>query len=178
MDPIVTECEECGGSRFSKEALSKTWKGKSILDVLSLTFSEAEEFFENPKVTRKIKSLNEVGLSYLTLGQPMSTLSGGEHQRIKLAVSLSKKGSIYILDEPTTGLHPKDIRKLMELLRKLVKKGNSVIVIEHNVSVMKDSDYIIDVGPDGGTMGGRIVFTGTPYEMLFADTITAKYIRA
>jgi len=178
MDPIVTTCEECGGARYSREALALRWRGKNILDVLALTAQEALEFFDSPRITKKLRAMNEVGLSYMTLGQPMSTLSGGERQRIKLAVSLGKRGSIYLLDEPTTGLHPSDTGRLMELFRALVKKGNSVILIEHNTEVMKMSDYIIDIGPDGGKNGGEVVFAGTPREMVErSDTITAKCLR-
>ncbi len=177
MDPIVTTCEECGGKRYSAEALSYTYKDKTILDVLSMTAQEAEQFFDNIKIQKKIRAMNEVGLSYLTLGQPMSTLSGGERQRIKLADSLSKKGSIYLLDEPTTGLHPTDTDNLMQLFRSLLKKGNSVIIIEHNLEVMKMADYILDIGPDGGKNGGQVVFSGTPREMLSASTITAQCLQ-
>ena len=140
---------------------------------------EAYEFFKgNGKISKKLKAMLEVGLPYLSLGQPLSTLSGGERQRVKLAKDLDKKGNIYILDEPTTGLHASDIKSIMELLEKLVKRGNTVIVIEHNLDVMKQADYIIDIGPDGGSGGGEVVFAGTPRQMLeSADTITARYLR-
>jgi len=178
MDPIVTTCEECEGRRFSQTALSYRLRGKDITEVSAMTVQEALAFFDNPKILRRLRDMETVGLSYLTLGQPMSTLSGGERQRIKLAESLSKKGSVYLLDEPTTGLHPSDIEKLMQLYRKLVKKGNSVIIIEHNTEVMCSADYIIDVGPDGGKNGGEVVFHGTPQEMVdHSDTITAKCLR-
>ena len=179
MDPVVTVCESCGGARYSAEALSYLYKGKSILDVLSMTAAEAEDFFDDKKILKSVRALREVGLSYMTLGQPLSTLSGGERQRLKLAKSLYKKGSIYILDEPTTGLHPSDCEKLMELFERFAARGNSVIIIEHNLDVMKRADYIIDVGPDGGKFGGSVVFAGTPAEMLkSSDTITAKCLRA
>ena len=179
MDPVTTVCEACGGKRYSKEALSYRYKGKNIVEILEMTAEEAYEFFcDNKKISKVLSAMMEVGLSYLSLGQPMSTLSGGERQRVKLAKELDKKGNIYVLDEPTTGLHASDVQNIMELLDRLVDKGNSVIVIEHNIDVMKLADRIIDVGPDGGTAGGEIVFAGTPYEMIQnAQTITADYLR-
>lgn len=179
MDPVTTVCEVCEGSRYSEEALSYRLKGKNILDILNMTAEEAAEFFrENKKIHKQLRAMIEVGLSYLTLGQPLSTLSGGERQRVKLAKYLDKKGNIYLLDEPTTGLHASDVKNIMRLLDGFVKRGSTVIVIEHNLDVMKQADHIIDVGPDGGTAGGRVVFTGTPQEMAdSADTITARYLR-
>lgn len=178
MDPIVTECEVCEGTRYSKEALRCMYRGKNIIEVLNMTASEAIEFFENSRITKALKAMQEVGLSYLTLGQPTSTLSGGERQRLKLAKYINKKGTIYLLDEPTTGLHPSDIEKLLKLFDKFVNKGNTVLIIEHNLDVIKQADYVIDVGPDGGKCGGEVVFTGTPQEMLEkADTITADCLR-
>ena len=179
MDPVTTVCEACNGQRYSGEALSYRYKGKNIVDILSLSAAEAYEFFaDNRKLRRALGAMLEVGLPYLSLGQPLSTLSGGERQRVKLAKDLDKRGSIYVLDEPTTGLHAADIQKIMALLDSLVERGNTVIVIEHNLDVMKQADYIIDVGPDGGTAGGEIVFTGTPREMAeSAKTITADYLR-
>lgn len=179
MDPVTTVCENCEGERYSKEAMSYKYKGKNIVEVLDLTAEEALEFFaENRKISKQLKAMNEVGLSYLSLGQPLSTLSGGERQRIKLAKNITSKGNIYVLDEPTTGLHASDVTKIMDLLDNLVRKGNTVIVIEHNKDVMKCADYIIDIGPDGGSNGGEIVFTGTPEEMIDkSDTITARYLR-
>lgn len=179
MDPVVTVCEECEGKRYSKEALSYQYKGKNIEEILSLSAAEAYDFFgEHKKISKYMKALMTVGLSYLSLGQPTSTLSGGERQRLKLAKYLDKKGNIYVLDEPTTGLHASDVGKIMELLVELVKKGNTVIVIEHNIDVMKQADYIIDIGPDGGSAGGEVVFTGTVEEMVEqSDSITAEYIR-
>lgn len=179
MDPVTTECEACGGKRYSEEALSHTYKGKMITEVLEMCVEDAVEFFaEHVKIRKQLDALMETGLPYLALGQPLSTLSGGERQRVKLAKELRKKGNIYVLDEPTTGLHASDIKKVMELLDHLIARGNSVIVIEHNTDVMKMADYLIDVGPDGGTGGGEVVFTGTPQEMYDqAETITARYLR-
>jgi len=179
MDPIVTTCEACNGERYSRLALSYLHKGKNISEILKMSAEEALEFFDDqPKIKKYLKTICEVGLSYLSLGQPLSTLSGGERQRIKLAKYLDKKGNIYVLDEPTTGLHVSDIENIMELLNKLVDKGNSVIVIEHNLDVMKKADYIIDIGPDGGKFGGQVVYKGMVKEMVEnADTITAKCLR-
>ena len=149
------------------------------MEILSLSAESACEFFaDNRKLRKALGAMLEVGLPYLSLGQPLSTLSGGERQRVKLAKDLYKQGNIYVLDEPTTGLHASDVRKVMELLDRLVEQGNTVIVIEHNPDVMKQADYLIDVGPDGGSAGGQIVFTGTPAEMVaHAQTITAEYLR-
>ena len=144
-----------------------------------MSAGEAEDFFSDcPKIRKSLHAMVEVGLSYLSLGQPLSTLSGGERQRVKLAKHLDQKGNIFVLDEPTTGLHASDIQTIMKLLDGFVQRGNTVIVIEHNMDVVKLADYVIDVGPDGGSMGGEVVFTGTPQEMVeHADTITAKYLR-
>lgn len=179
MDPVTTVCECCEGKRYSAEALEAFYKGKNIVDILEMTAEEALIFFkDNNKIAKQLKAMVEVGLAYLSLGQPVSTLSGGERQRLKLAKYLDKKGNIYVLDEPTTGLHASDIKSIMQLLESFVEKGNTVIVIEHNQDVMKQADYLIDVGPDGGSAGGEIVFTGTPQEMVDqAETITAKYLR-
>ena len=179
MEPVTTVCEYCNGSRYSDEALKYLYKGKTIVDVLEMSVEEAVSFFEsNKKIKEKLMALMEVGLPYISLGQPLSTFSGGERQRVKLAQNIKKKGNIYILDEPTTGLHVADIEKVVDILESIVERGNTVIVIEHNTDVMKLADYIIDVGPDGGTKGGEIVFTGTPKEMYEnANTITAKYLR-
>lgn len=179
MDPVATVCEACEGKRYSKEVLGKTYHGKNIVEILEMSVEEAREFFaEDRKIRKQLDALLETGLPYLSLGQPLSTLSGGERQRVKLAKELGRKGSVFVLDEPTTGLHAADIQKIMQLLEGFVERGNTVIVIEHNTDVMKMADYIIDVGPDGGTSGGEIVFTGTPQEMIdHADTITAKYLR-
>ena len=180
MDPVTTVCEACEGSRYSQEALSYRYQGKSIVEILRMSAEEALDFFRDiPKIRKALQAMVEVGLPYLSLGQPLSTLSGGERQRVKLAKYLDKKkGNIYVLDEPTTGLHASDVRKIMELLDSFVRRGNTVIVIEHNLDVMKQADYLIDVGPDGGTAGGEIVFTGTPREMAeHGRTITAEYLR-
>lgn len=179
MDPVTTVCEECEGTRYSKEALKYCYHGKNIIDILNMSVEDAYEFFkDNRKISRHLRALMEVGLPYLSLGQPLSTLSGGERQRVKLAKDIDGKGNIYILDEPTTGLHASDIKSIMQLLESLVERKNTVIVIEHNLDVMKQADYIIDIGPDGGTMGGEVVFAGTPQEMIdTSDTITARYLR-
>ena len=179
MDPVTTACEACGGSRYSEEALSYSYRGKNIVDILDMNAEEAKEFFSDcPKIRKAVHAMVEVGLSYLSLGQPLSTLSGGERQRVKLAKYLDKKGNVYVLDEPTTGLHASDVRTIMKLLDNFVKRGNTVIVIEHNMDVVKLADYVIDIGPDGGTSGGEVVFTGTPSEMAeHGKTITAEYLR-
>ena len=179
MDPVTTVCEACGGRRYSAEALSHRYRGLNIEQILELSAGEAFDFFQdNRKLRRALGAMLEVGLPYLSLGQPLSTLSGGERQRVKLAKHLDEKGNIYVLDEPTTGLHASDVTRVMDLLDGLVDRGNTVIVIEHNLDVMKQADWLIDVGPDGGTAGGEIVFTGTPQDMAaHADTITAEYLR-
>lgn len=179
MDPIVTECEACGGLRYSREALSCTYKGKNIVELLNLTASQAMEVFEDSKIRKHLKMMQQAGLSYLTLGQPLSTLSGGERQRLKLAKNLGKKGSLIIMDEPTTGLHMSDIQNLLKLFDMIVSRGNTLIVIEHNLEVIKQADWIIDIGPDGGKNGGEVVFAGTPAQMLQdAETLTADSLRA
>ncbi|WP_310993030.1 excinuclease ABC subunit UvrA [Aequorivita marina] len=169
LPDVNVECETCQGKRFNRETLEIRYKGKSIYDVLAMTINEADEFFENiPKIHRKIKTIKDVGLGYITLGQQSTTLSGGEAQRIKLATELSKRdtgNTFYILDEPTTGLHFEDIRVLMLVLNKLVNKGNTVLIIEHNLDVIKTVDYIIDIGPEGGKNGGKIMALGTPEEI-------------
>ncbi|MBP5305464.1 MAG: AAA family ATPase, partial [Lachnospiraceae bacterium] len=162
-------CEVCGGKRYNRETLDVHYKGKNIYDVLNMTVEEAVEFFKNvPSIRRKIETLNDVGLGYIKLGQPSTELSGGEAQRIKLATELSRKSTgktIYILDEPTTGLHFADVHKLVEILKKLSEGGNTVVVIEHNLDVIKTADYIIDLGPEGGDRGGTIIAKGTPEEV-------------
>ena len=179
MDPVVTVCEDCNGSRYSTQALSYQYHGKNIVDILNMSAEEALVFFKDSrKIHKQLEAMVDVGLSYLSLGQPLSTLSGGERQRVKLAKYMDKKGNIYMLDEPTTGLHASDIKNIMKLLESFVKLGNTVIVIEHNLDVIKQADYIIDIGPDGGTSGGQVVFTGTPREMVDnSQTITAQYLR-
>lgn len=178
MDPVTTKCEYCDGTRYSDEALECKYKGKNIVDVLNMSVEDAAVFFEdNVKIKKYLDALLETGLPYLSLGQPLSTLSGGERQRVKLAKELNKKGNVYVLDEPTTGLHASDVKNIMALLDDIIERGNTVIVIEHNTDVMKMADYIIDIGPDGGTAGGEVVFTGTPLEMRQnGRTITAEYI--
>ena len=179
MDPVVTECEACGGVRYNEEALACTYKGKNIVELLALTASQALEVFEDVKIRKRLKVMQQVGLSYLTLGQPLSTLSGGERQRIKLAKNLGKKGSIIVMDEPTTGLHMSDIQNLLKLFDLIVSRGNTLVVIEHNLDVMKQADWIIDIGPDGGNCGGEVVFTGTPADMIKSGTtLTADSLRA
>lgn len=179
MDPVVTVCEACNGKRYHEEALAYEYHEKNIVDILNMTAEEAYEFFrDNKKIRKQLHAMIEVGLSYLSLGQPLSTLSGGERQRLKLAKYLDKKGNIYVLDEPTTGLHASDVKTIMKLFDGFVKRGNTVIIIEHNLDVMKQADYIIDVGPDGGTAGGEIVFAGTPREMVEnSNTITAQFLK-
>ena len=179
MDPIVTECEVCGGVRYNKEALACNYKGKNIVELLGLTALQAMDVFENAKICRHLKVMQQVGLSYLTLGQPLSTLSGGERQRIKLAKNLGKKGSIIVMDEPTTGLHMSDIQNLLKLFDMIVSRGNTLVVIEHNLDVMKQADWMIDIGPDGGKNGGELVFAGTTTDMMqSAKTLTADSLRA
>jgi excinuclease ABC subunit A len=169
LPDVQVHCERCQGRRYNRETLEVLYKGKSISDVLDMTIQEAAVFFEPiPSIYRRIKTLQDVGLGYITLGQQATTLSGGEAQRVKLAEELSKKDTgrtIYILDEPTTGLHFDDIRQLLMVLNQLVEKGNTVIVIEHNLDVIKMADYIVDVGPEGGFRGGTIVAQGTPEEV-------------
>ena len=179
MDPVTTTCEHCGGKRYSDEAVSYRYRGKSIVEVLDMSVEDALEFFRDvPRIRRPLEALMETGVPYLSLGQPLSTLSGGERQRVKLARELRGKGNIYVLDEPTTGLHASDIQSLMRLLESIVERGNTVVLIEHNTDVMKMADYIIDVGPDGGSAGGEIVYTGTPADMIaHAHTITAEFLR-
>jgi excinuclease ABC subunit A len=182
LPDIQVPCEACHGKRYNRETLEVRYKGKSIADVLDMTINQAVEFFENvPDILRKIKTIQDVGLGYIKLGQPSTTLSGGESQRIKLATELSKKDTgqtLYILDEPTTGLHFEDIRILMQVLRKLVARGNTVIVIEHNLDVIRQADWIIDMGPEGGRKGGQILTVGTPAEVAQSDKgYTPKYLK-
>jgi excinuclease ABC subunit A len=166
LPDVMVPCEVCHGKRYNRETLEVRFKGKSIADILDMTINQAVEFFENvPNILPKIKTLQDVGLGYIKLGQSSTTLSGGESQRVKLATELSKKDTgktLYILDEPTTGLHFEDIRILMDVLQKLVDRGNTVIIIEHNMDVIKLADYIIDMGPEGGREGGKILSVGTP----------------
>ena len=183
LPDVYVPCEVCGGKRYNRETLEVKYKGKTIYDVLNMTVEEALEFFEHvPSIRRKMETLNDVGLSYIRLGQPSTTLSGGEAQRIKLATELSRRSTgktVYILDEPTTGLHFADVHKLTEILRRLSGDGNTVIVIEHNLDVIKTADYIIDIGPEGGDKGGTVVASGTPEEIAANEkSYTGKYIAA
>ena len=180
LPDVLVPCEECHGKRYNRETLEVRYKGKSISDVLEMTVNQAVEFFANvPVILKKIKVLQDIGLGYLKLGQPSSTLSGGENQRVKLATELAKKDTgrtVFILDEPTTGLHFEDIRVLLKVINKLVDKGNTMVVIEHNMDVIKSADYIIDLGPGGGRDGGTIVATGTPEEIIKIKTPTTEYL--
>ena len=185
LPDVYVPCEVCGGKRYNRETLEVKYKGKSIYDVLNMTVEEAMKFFEHiPTIKRKIETLYDVGLSYIRLGQPSTELSGGEAQRIKLATELSKRSTgktIYILDEPTTGLHFADVHKLIEILHRLAEGGNTVVVIEHNLDVIKTADYIIDIGPEGGDKGGTIVAVGTPEEVSqnpksYTGQYVAKYL--
>ena len=181
LPDVYVPCEVCGGKRYNRETLEVKYKGKNIFDVLDMTVEEAVTFFENvPSIRRKVETLYDVGLSYIKLGQPSTTLSGGEAQRIKLATELSKRSTgktIYILDEPTTGLHFADVHKLVEILHRLADGGNTVIVIEHNLDVIKTADYIIDMGPEGGDGGGTVIAEGTPEKVADCkDSYTGYYI--
>ncbi|RAY12589.1 excinuclease ABC subunit UvrA [Actinomadura craniellae] len=178
MDPVTTVCEVCEGRRYRDEVLRYKLDGKNVVEILALTVEEALEYFSNPTILQRLAPLHEVGLGYLTLGRPLSMLSGGERQRIKLAHRLHEQGSVYVFDEPTTGLHMADIDTLLALLDRLVDSGNSVIVVEHDLDVIKHADWIIDLGPDAGEQGGEIVFAGTPTEMArTCDSHTAEYLR-
>ncbi|MFG5858441.1 excinuclease ABC subunit UvrA, partial [Dysgonomonas sp. Shenzhen-Wh21] len=182
LPDVYVQCEECHGKRYNRETLEVRFKGKSIADVLDMTINMAVEFFENvPNILHKIKVLQEVGLGYLKLGQPSTTLSGGESQRVKLATELARTdtgNTIYILDEPTTGLHFEDIRVLLGVLNKLVDRGNTIIVIEHNQDIIKSADYIIDMGPDGGIGGGTVVGYGKPEDIVKkGNSFTSEYLR-
>lgn len=182
LPDIYIPCEVCHGKRYNRDTLDVKYKGKNIADVLDMTVEEALHFFEPlPNIRRKIETLYDVGLSYIKLGQPSTTLSGGEAQRIKLATELSKRSTgktCYVLDEPTTGLHFADVHKLIEILRRLTEGGNTVVVIEHNLDVIKTADYIIDIGPEGGDKGGTIVATGTPEEVAGNEaSYTGQYIK-
>jgi len=182
LPDVYVPCEVCGGRRYNRETLEVTYKGKNIFDVLDMTVAEACKFFENvPSILRKIETLNEVGLGYIRLGQPSTTLSGGEAQRVKLATELSRRSTgktIYILDEPTTGLHFADVHKLVEILHRLSQGGNTVVVIEHNLEVVKTADYIIDIGQEGGDKGGTVVVAGTPEEVVQCEnSYTGQYLK-
>ena len=176
-EPVVVTCEECGGHRYNPTALSYCYKGMNIEQVMGLTIAQAYDFFENKKIQKLLQSMIDVGLDYLTLGQPTSTLSGGEVQRVKLASELHKQGRIYVLDEPSTGLHTNDIESLLALLRKLVDNGNTVVMVEHRMELISQADWIIDMGPEGGTGGGEVIFEGTPEQILqCGESKTGKYL--
>ena len=182
LPDIYVPCDVCAGKRYNRETLDIKFKGKNIYDVLEMTVEEGLKFFENiPNVYRKLKTLFDVGLGYIKIGQSSTTLSGGESQRVKLATELSRRSTgktIYILDEPTTGLHTADVHKLIDVLRRLVSSGNTVVVIEHNLDIIKTADYIIDLGPDGGDNGGRIVVCGTPEQVMACpSSYTGEYLK-
>ena len=182
LPDVYVTCDECKGKRYNRETLEVKYKGKSIADVLEMTVDEAIAFFDAvPSVRDKLKLLQAVGLGYVRLGQSATTLSGGEAQRVKLSKELSRRATgktLYILDEPTTGLHFEDVSKLLDVLHKLVEQGNTVVVIEHNLEVIKTADYIIDLGPEGGDDGGNVVATGTPEQIAECkDSFTGKYLK-
>ncbi|MET9103911.1 excinuclease ABC subunit UvrA [Streptomyces antibioticus] len=179
LETLKSVCEVCRGRRFSEDVLGHRLRGRSISDVLEMTAAEAADFFTEPKLRPVLHALNDVGLDYLRLGQPLSTLSGGECQRLKLATDLHRVGSVYVMDEPTTGLHMSDVQRLLGIVERLVDQGNTVIVIEHNLDVVRSADWIIDLGPEGGSGGGHVLFEGTPADLLKAtDSHTAAYLRA
>ena len=182
LPDVYVPCEVCKGRRYNRETLEVYYKNKNIYDVLEMTVDEALPFFESlPKLRKKLQTLSEVGLGYVKLGQPATTLSGGEAQRVKLATELSRRATgrtMYILDEPTTGLHAADVHKLTDVLNRLADGGNTIVVIEHNLDVIKTADYIIDLGPEGGDGGGEIVCTGTPEEVAACErSYTGQYLK-
>ncbi len=182
LPDVYVQCDVCKGKRYNRETLEVKYKGKNISEVLNLTVEEGLSFFENiPKIKRKLETLSDVGLSYIRLGQPSTQLSGGEAQRIKLATELSKRSTgktLYILDEPTTGLHMADVEHLIKVLDRLVDAGNTVIVIEHNLDIIKCADHIVDLGPDGGDRGGKIVVEGTPEKVAkHKKSYTGEFLR-
>ena len=178
LDAVHTKCDECEGKRYNKKALSYRLRGKNIAEVLDMTVLEAMDFFSaDKKTTRLLSLLDRVGLGYLKLGQTLSNLSGGESQRLKIAKELRKEGNIYIMDEPTTGLHMSDIANFIKIIDGLVDAGNTVVVIEHNLDVIRHADWVIDLGPEGGKNGGQLIFTGTPEELKSCpESITGRYI--
>ncbi len=181
LPDVYVTCETCGGKRYNRETLEVTYRGKSIADVLEMTVEEAAQFFAAvPAIAGKLETLNRVGLSYIKVGQQATTLSGGEAQRVKLAKELSRRATgrtLYILDEPTTGLHFEDVKTLLDVLHDLVDAGNSIVVIEHNLDVIKTADWILDLGPEGGSGGGRLVAEGTPEEVAaIADSHTGRFL--
>ena len=182
LPDVYVECETCNGLRYNREALEILYRGYNVADVLAMSVDRAAEVFGSiPNIARRLESLQRVGLGYLTLGQPATTLSGGEAQRVKLATELAKRSTgktLYILDEPTTGLHFDDVRRLVDVLHKLVDAGNTVVVIEHNLDVIKSTDWIVDLGPDGGEGGGRIVAEGQPEHIAATDTYTGRFLSA
>jgi excinuclease ABC subunit A len=182
LPDIYVPCEVCKGARYNRETMEVKYKGKSIAEVLNMTVEEAVSFFENvPRIRNKVKTMLDVGLGYIKLGQSSTTLSGGEAQRVKLATELSRRSTgktLYVLDEPTTGLHTHDVAKLLDILNRLADNGNTILVIEHNLDVIKTADYIIDMGPEGGDGGGMVVATGTPEEVAKCDvSYTAEFLR-
>ena len=178
-EPVSVPCEECRGHRYNPKALSYCYKGMNIEQAMGLTIGQAYDFFDDSKICRLLQSLLDVGLDYLTLGQPTSTLSGGEVQRVKLASELHRQGQVYVLDEPSTGLHSKDIEKLLALLRKLVDNDNTVVMVEHRPELIAQADWVIDMGPGGGSGGGTVVFEGTPEQLLCSErSKTGKYLRS
>jgi excinuclease ABC subunit A len=182
LPDVYIHCTECNGKRYNRETLEVKYKGKSISDVLEMTINNAVEFFTNvPSIYQKIKTLQDVGLGYIKLGQQSTTLSGGEAQRVKLATELARRDTgktLYILDEPTTGLHFEDVRVLLDVLNKLVDRGNTIIVIEHNLDVVKMADYVIDLGKEGGRAGGDILFSGSPEDLVNCpDSYTGKFLK-
>jgi uvrABC system protein A len=182
LPDVYVQCDECHGKRYNREALEIKYKDKTIADVLDMTIDQAAEFFDSvPNIARKLQTLVEVGLGYIKLGQPATTFSGGEAQRIKLATELSKRSTgktMYILDEPTTGLHSADVKRLLGILQQLVEGGNSMIIIEHNLDVIKSADWIIDMGPEGGIGGGTVVACGAPEDIAkVSNSFTGKYLK-
>jgi excinuclease UvrABC ATPase subunit len=177
MEGITSHCEVCDGKRFKPEVLGYKLRSKTISDVLEMTVEDALEYFTEKKIKAVVQAMSDVGLGYLKLGQPLSTVSGGEGQRLKLATELHKAGSVYVMDEPTTGLHLSDIGQLMKIIDKLVDAGNTVILIEHHLDVIRQADWIIDMGPEGGNAGGQVLFSGTPKDLLLEkSSITAQYL--
>jgi len=177
LDEVKTPCEACGGKRFKDEVLAYRIDGRSITDILSSPVREAREFLTQKEFAAKLRALDEVGLGYLTMGQPLSTLSGGECQRIKLASELHKKGSLYVMDEPTTGLHLSDITHLVTIMDTLVDSGNTVIAIEHNLDIVRSADWIIDLGPEGGHRGGQVLYEGPPEGLAGAkESLTGQFL--
>jgi excinuclease ABC subunit A len=182
LPDVYVPCETCGGKRYNRETLEVRFKGKSIAEVLEMSVEDALKFFSKiPKIRRRLQTLHDVGLDYIKLGQPATTLSGGEAQRVKLAKELSKIATgktLYILDEPTTGLHFADIEKLLEVLQRLVDAGNTVLVIEHNLDVIKQADWVVDLGPEGGEAGGEVIATGTPEQVAdVEESYTGRFLR-